>query len=484
MNTLHCFKPDCQSQNSLNARFCIKCGTPFLLNERYQCVKTLGQGGFGRTHLVTDIRRSHTKVVVKQFIPGEDLRQNTSSLQKALQLFHDESQRLLQLDQHPQIPTLFEAFEAYESHFLVQQFVDGQTLTDELIQQGAAFTEEQVRTALLDLLPTIQFMHDHQIIHRDIKPDNVIRRNSDRRLVLVDFGAAKVATQTVLTNTGTQIGSPGYAAPEQIYGKATFSSDLYSLGVTCLHLLTQMDPFDLYSPLESGFNWRHYLVNQTVSDALANILDRLTANTIQLRYTTAQEVIDDLHSLQPKTQAIFTPASSKSVPSPSISFPLESEKGVDYQKLQKLLKAGFWKEADQETAHRMLEAVGQESSYSIRLDLEKIRTFPCKDLQTVDRLWAHYSQGRFGFSVQKKIWQECGIPKSFGKDWDRFCAKVGWQTPDARDYVDYANLKFNPEKSSIGEIPFFVVGGSKIQDRGIVLICDYLFSRMETCKVY
>jgi formylglycine-generating enzyme required for sulfatase activity len=270
------------------------------LNQRYQCDRTLGQGGFGRTHLVRDSQRGDTKVVVKQFIPSEDVRKNASSRQKALQLFHDESARLLQLDQHPQIPILFEAFEEHNSHFLVQQFIDGQTLAEELKAQGKPFTEAQVRSLLLDLLPVLQFIHSHNVIHRDIKPDNIMRRQVDDRMVLIDFGAAKMATQTELAKTGTKIGSAGYAAPEQAYGKATFASDLYSLGVVCLNLLTQMHPFDLYDGMEGGFAWRDFLKNNSVGDSVAGVLDKLTERLLKYRYRSPQDALNDLQQSTPK----------------------------------------------------------------------------------------------------------------------------------------------------------------------------------------
>lgn len=317
MNTLHCLNPDCQAENPPGTKFCQKCGTPFLLKQRYQCDRTLGQGGFGRTHLVRDGQRGNAKVVVKQFIPSEELRKSTGGLQKALQLFHEESERLLQLDQHPQIPILFEAFEEHKSHFLVQQFIDGQTLADELDEQGKPFTEAQVRSLLLDMLPVLQFVHDRQIIHRDIKPENIIRRQIDSRLVLIDFGAAKVVTQTALARTGTMIGNAGYAAPEQSFGKAIFASDLYSLGVTCLHLLTQMYPFDLYDSMDGTFAWRDYLNNNSVSDALATVLDKLTHSLPKYRYRSTQDVLRDLEQISPSFATPTTSSSSSSTPQSS-----------------------------------------------------------------------------------------------------------------------------------------------------------------------
>jgi len=146
---------------------------------------------------------------------------------------------------------------------------------------------------------------------------------------------------------------------------------------------------------------------------------------------------------------------------PAEEIPLESEKGVDYRKLCDLLKAGKWKEADKETAHRMLEAVGRKENDCILL--EEIQSFPCKDLNIIDHLWVHYSQGRFGFSVQKKIWQDYGSPIGGEKDWDRFCIEVGWQTSDAKAYLNYSDLKFDIEESPTGELPLPCTQPSQIQ---------------------
>ncbi|WP_204138490.1 GUN4 domain-containing protein [Halomicronema sp. CCY15110] len=149
------------------------------------------------------------------------------------------------------------------------------------------------------------------------------------------------------------------------------------------------------------------------------------------------------------------------VPRPSVKMSaktteieLKSDKGVDYRELQRLLKAKKWREADLETWHRMLEAVGRPENDWIRL--EELQTFPCADLKTIDALWKLHSGGKFGFSVQKDIWIECGSPTSSGKDWDQFCVKVGWQDETASRYLDYDELKANPDFSPAGEFP---VGG-------------------------
>jgi hypothetical protein len=128
---------------------------------------------------------------------------------------------------------------------------------------------------------------------------------------------------------------------------------------------------------------------------------------------------------------------------------IRSKKGVNYEPLRDLLKAGKWEEADRETNRVMLQVAGrEEQGYLLPDDLKE---FPCEDLLTIDRLWVEASHGHFGFSVQKKIWQECGSPMSAGKDWDRFCDKVGWK--QGENYVQYSDLKKNPSLSLTGELP-------------------------------
>jgi hypothetical protein len=152
-----------------------------------------------------------------------------------------------------------------------------------------------------------------------------------------------------------------------------------------------------------------------------------------------------------------TPVRTAKQPTPATQeVELKSEKGIDYTRLRDLLKAGKWRDADLETWHRMLEAVGRGKDDWIRPD--ELRNFPCADLKTIDQLWQHYSVGKFGFSVQKKIWEACGSPTSSGKDWDRFCVKVGWRDETASRYLDYDELKANPDFSPTGEFPWGVGG--------------------------
>lgn len=260
---------------------------------RYRPLKLLVAGGFGRTFLAQDESDpSQPRCVIKQFYPNRSKIGNSDAkAREATQLFHAEAERLEQLGKHPQIPELYVHLEQDSSQYIIQEFIDGQNLEEELAQQGP-FSEQQIRQLLQELLPVLQYIHNGKVIHRDIKPANIIRRRlPPQQLVLVDFGAAKYATATTLAKTGTVIGSAGYAAPEQIYGKAVFASDIYSLGVTCVHLLTQVEPIELYDPLESSLAWRDYLVNNPVSEELGRVLDKMIAGSVKERFQSAEAVM-------------------------------------------------------------------------------------------------------------------------------------------------------------------------------------------------
>ncbi|MBW4492878.1 MAG: protein kinase [Oscillatoria princeps RMCB-10] len=302
----YCLNPDCKSpENPRDAVVCQSCGSQLLLLDRYRSIKPIGQGGFGRTFLTVDESQpSQTRCVIKQFFPQH---QGSHTTQKAAELFRQEAQGLKFLGKHPQIAAMLAYFELDGRQYLVQEFIDGQNLAEELAENGS-FDETQIRELLNSLLPVLLFVHERQMIHRDIKPENIIRRRRDRRLVIVDFGAAKYATETALGRTGTVIGSAAYTAPEQAKGKATFASDIYSLGVTCIHLMTQVPPFDLVDTSEDAWVWRQYL-KTPVSPQLGQILDKMLQSATKQRYQSAEEILSDLnYNALPKAKA---PAKTK-----------------------------------------------------------------------------------------------------------------------------------------------------------------------------
>ncbi len=311
---LCCLNPDCQ--NPLNPdgnKYCQYCNTPLisLLRGHYRVIKLLSdEGGFGRTYLAEDVDKLNEQCVVKQLAPKF---QEASALRKAVELFKEEAKRLQQLGEHNQIPTLLAYFEQDNYLYLVQQFIDGQNLLKELQQQGT-YSESKIRELLLDLLPVLKFIHDRGVIHRDIKPQNIIRRQSDGQLVLIDFGASKQLSATVMMKTGTAIGSHGYTPIEQLQlGKAYPASDLFGLGATCFHLLTGIRPSQLW--MQQGFgwveSWRKYISSSGSSGItsrlkLGKVLDKLLKTDIQKRYQSADEVLKDLISQSPPSPALST----------------------------------------------------------------------------------------------------------------------------------------------------------------------------------
>ncbi|PZO42177.1 MAG: serine/threonine protein kinase [Pseudanabaena frigida] len=305
-----CLNPNCNYQNpERSLKFCQQCGSILKIGDRYRAIKILGQGGFGRTFIgIDEALPSCPACVIKQFFPAD-----LGSAAKAAELFQQEAIRLDDLGKYPQIPTLFAHLEQDGRQYLIQEFIDGQDLLKELQEQGA-FSEAKIRMLLADLLPILQFIHDRNVIHRDIKPENIIRRRLPSTSgavaagshVLVDFGAAKYVSTSALMQTGTSIGSAVYIAPEQVRGKAIFASDLYSLGVTCIHLLTNVSPFELMD-MDGMWVWRNFLGNNSVSSTLSQILDRLIIAAPSQRYQTAQAVLNDLKNLSSSSHQAYVP---------------------------------------------------------------------------------------------------------------------------------------------------------------------------------
>ena len=301
---IYCLNPACPHPKNPDGNVhCQYCGVRIALRDRFKALKLIGQGGFGRTYLAEDLDNRNKPCVIKRFTyQGAD----DYATEKARQLFEQEAERLDQLV-HPQIPRLLAYFQEENYLYLVQEVIVGQTLHAELQSQGL-FDEAKIRALLQGLLPVLQFVHNRSVIHRDIKPDNIMRkRHGD--LVLIDFGVAKFLEESGFSNASTTIGTPGYAAPEQIQGRVKPASDLFALGATCFQLLT--DAFETNAVSTAGYGWvrkwQSY-VKLPVSDELAAILTKLMAVEECDRYTTATEVLQDLeagrhHHLAPVIQS-------------------------------------------------------------------------------------------------------------------------------------------------------------------------------------
>ncbi len=266
-----------------------------MLDGRYQIIKVLGYGGFSETYVAQDTKRpGNPQCVVKQLKPSGN---KLEGLDVARRLFNSEAQTLEQLGKHSQIPQLLAYFEEEEEFYLVQEYILGHPLSQEL-PTGKIADETMVVNILLDLLQTLNFVHQNYVIHRDIKPSNIIRRESDGKLVLIDFGAVKEVTGEfdILEETAYTIGigTKGYAPTEQCLGRPQYSSDIYAIGMIAIKALTGISPHDININEDGEWSWVH---KANVSPQLAKIISKMVRNDFFNRYQIVSDVLADLNDL-------------------------------------------------------------------------------------------------------------------------------------------------------------------------------------------
>ncbi len=293
----YCINPACpHPENSNEASQCSACGLGLVLRKRYRIVKPLGKGGFGATFLAHDLSLPGSpKCVVKQLRPST---RAPKVLDMAQKLFKREAKTLGKIGDHPQIPRLLDYFSGKQQFYLVQEYVEGCNLREDIRASGP-YNEEKIRTFLREILPILDYIHTQEVIHRDIKPANILRRTQDNRLVLIDFGAVKDEVQqmtmfgtgeTAFTNFA--IGTAGFAPPEQMALRPVYSSDIYAVAMTCVYLMTGKSPNALeHDPVTGEVQWRSLV---SVSDSLAAILRKMLEMSVYQRYHSAEEVLSAL----------------------------------------------------------------------------------------------------------------------------------------------------------------------------------------------
>ena len=263
------------------------------LNSRYRIIEYIAKGGFGKTYLAEDTQLpGKDKCVVKQLHLSVD---DPNFIKVARRLFKTEAQTLHHLGTHDRIPRLLAYFEEDEKFYLVQQYIEGHTLSQE-IEEGKSWTENRVIELLQDCLGILGFVHSKNVIHRDVKPDNLIRRNADRKLVLVDFGTVKeiIAEQTQLIPATVVVGTRGYMPTEQARGKPRATSDIYALGVIAIQALTGIHPINLPENDNGEIVWQD---QARCSQQLQEIVTKMTCYHFKERYQNAGEVVAALNSI-------------------------------------------------------------------------------------------------------------------------------------------------------------------------------------------
>ncbi len=288
-----------------------------VLDGRYKLIKALGSGGFGRTYIARDMRRPGAPTcVVKHLQPAST---DPDFIRESRRLFNSEAEALEKLGNHDQIPQLLAYFEEDQQFYLVQEFIEGRSFHDEITGEtedkqvsGKRLSEAEVIAALKDILHILDFVHSEGVIHRDLKPDNIIRRAKDGKLVLIDFGAVK-AMQGTTAETGetgesrftVTIGTPGYMPSEQSMGRPNFTSDIYGLGMIAIKALTGLEPTEIPTdPLTGELIWRDrakvtnlsgtWVEEVKISNGLAMVLARMVRYQHTQRYQSAKETLQAL----------------------------------------------------------------------------------------------------------------------------------------------------------------------------------------------
>jgi CHASE2 domain-containing sensor protein/RIO-like serine/threonine protein kinase len=281
-----------------------------LLNKRYKISESLGGGGFGNTYLAQDIQRPGNPVcVVKQMRPSNQDSQYLSVLRR---LFNNEAYILETLGKHPQIPHLLAFFEEDQQFYLVQEFIAGHPLSDELTP-GVTRPRVEVMNILKEVLQVLVFVHSYGVIHRDVKPSNLMRRKTDGHIVLIDFGAVKQVQPQLQPqeqeNQTIAIGTPGYAPGEQMSGMPRLNSDIYALGIIVIQALTGVNPkvfrrdvntgvVIIPTPSETGEQiWQYWWQIADTTEPLTKVVDKMVHLDFTQRYQSAMEVLNIVESL-------------------------------------------------------------------------------------------------------------------------------------------------------------------------------------------
>lgn len=393
---------------------------------KYTIEKVLGQGGFGITYLVKD--KQGNPLAIKTL---NDYLQRQYDFAKFQQDFLNEALCLAKF-RHPHIVRVDEVIQEDEQWCMVMEYIDGQNLAHQVWTQGVLSESEALRY-IQQVGEALTLIHNHGLLHRDIKPLNIMVRKSCLEAVLIDFGIAREFTPN-LTQTHTQSLSDGYAPIEQYDWRAKRGAytDVYALAATLYSLVTGEIPTPspvraFGTPLQPPKQ-----LNPKISDRL----DRAILQGMAMK-----------PEARPQSVAEWFAMFDRSKVMPGLS-------PADYAKLRDLLAAGKWQQADQETAALVLKASGRESWLRVA-DVEKL---PTQALRTIDQLWREYSRDRFGLSVQKHIWQRVVATHKIGwKAWCCFGDAIGWRVKS--NWLAYSSLNFTPEAPE-GELPALVVSDS------------------------
>ncbi|WP_445638285.1 Protein kinase domain-containing protein [Nostoc sp. DSM 114161] len=435
-----------------------------LHNGKYIIEDELGQGAFGITY-----KAIHSRINLPVVIKTPNMRlKKDREYPRYVNKFIQEAELLGQLCQvpHPNIVRVIDYFEEGDSNTpcLVMEFIAGKNLID--LIEGEVITplpETEAIKYICQIGDALTSMHQNSIVHRDIHPGNIMLRSGNQP-ILIDFGlAGDIAPATSFSRS---FGNKNFAPYEQMMGSKDITVDVYGLAATLYYVVTGEYPANSW---DRKYHQANLIEPKQHNSSISQQLNLAIIQGMSLEANERPKSIQAWLSLLLVDQ--------------NTSDDLSSEVGIDYIKLRDYLAVGNWEQADYETYLVIIQAVGRQEGDWIRD--EELLNFPCKDLRTIDRLWVKYSNGRFGFSVQKEIYLSVGGKldgKYYREAWEKFGDRVGWRRNS--NWIHHTKVTFDPSATP-GYLPIALFYYRYYVMDGMVFVfrCDVLFSRIETCKV-
>jgi eukaryotic-like serine/threonine-protein kinase len=433
-----------------------------LLRQRYKIIEHLGSGGFGDTYRAIDLDFPNQPLcVVKHFLPKNS---HPEALAIAQRLFDREAECLSKLGENTAIPRLYAYLEEEGEFFLVQELIEGHNLTQEF-QLGQKWSEAETVNFLRELLEILAFVHQNNTIHRDIKPANIMRRSSDNKLVLIDFGAVKevlTVDKEGKTDITIGIGTGAYMAPEQARGKPGKYSDVYAVGMLGIQALTGLSSRELPQDADK---FKEILTEEQIqiSPQLEYVLSKMISFQPDNRFADANEALKAFipTSIEPSETDVTSPAPQRKLPlillgiigvTGSVFLGWKVINRPDLSQLETYLAKKQWQQADTETDKLILKIAGEDNA----LDSESSNKIPCKSLQKIDELWMKNSNKHFGFTSQTKAFLETGnnFDEYIESNYEAFGNKISWRFLGAwKRYKDFNFKAIDPTITLSGNLP-------------------------------
>jgi len=383
---------------------------------KYIIEEYLGGGGFGETYRAQN-RHEGKSVAIKTLNLYQQFQPDFAKTQNK---FLKEAMSLAKC-RHPHIVEVYDILREGDFNCMVMELIDGIDLATHLKENGV-LSEQKALSMIQQLGDALTCVHKQNLTHRDVKPENIMLRKRGMEAVLIDFGLARQATLAGKLMTNSSRGTEHYAPIELAEQRPQLGAytDVYSLAATLYNMLTDHKPI----PSQGRKTIDPFIEPKKYDNKISDRVNAAIIKGMQVEPQNRPQSVQEWLDLVIPKQA-------------TNEVQLVSAVGMDYYELRNLLAAGKWKEADQKTGRVMCKVAGKEEEW---LDTKSIDNFPCEDLRTIDQLWVKYSDGRFGFSVQKRIYQSLGGTGEFLEIWEAFGDRVGWGLKHAELYNECTGI--------------------------------------------